>query len=950
MLVGRDREVAAAAALIDRVADGPVGPPHVLVVAGEPGIGKSSILAEAVAAADARRWLTLVGTAGQHEHDLPFGVLVDALDDHVASQSALEVPVAATPVVPSRARASEPAEHSRLAVLRAVRTLLAELAGRRPLLLVLDDLQWADAGTLDTVAYLLRHPPPGWFALAVAFRSGSAPPVLVEAVATAVAAGRAERLDLAPLTFTETAELLGSTAAAHELHEAAGGNPFYLLEMARAGGAPTGSSADGLTSAPPALREALAAEVRGLPAAARTVLEAAAVVGDPFDPDLVAAAAQIDLATTLTAVDDLLAADLIRPADSPRRFRFRHPIIRDAVYEQAPHGWRLGAHQRVAVSLADRDAPATLRAPHVFASASPGDADAIATLAAAGEAATRLTPAIAARWYRAALSLVVTDDPLTRLGLLVPLAAAESACGALAESRTTLDEALGHVPPDLELLRIGLVASVAFVEQLLGRGTEARKLLEAELPKVADTGSNEAAVLYAELALDGLFAADHTAMVAWGERAATVAAAVGDVPLEASAHALCAFGRYGLGHVPEARERIAAAAAGFDDLPDHLAGSRLAGFLVLCMVEREMGLFGESVRHLDRLERIAVETGQAFILPIAAVVRSITTLEAGQVAAAVDSIERALEEADLIGHRLARGLALPMKCWILLTGGDVTGAVEAGRAAVEVDSAMVEGFAALFLAEALLRSGDAAVAIETLWRGAGDDLARIEVATRGRAWELLVEAGVAVGDDALLGAAPRELDAIDAVAGELGRTHLEVSRARARLALHERRWTDAVAAALEAADVAAGLHMPIDVARAWTLLGLAHAGAGDRDAALVALADADRELARCGALGFRAEAARALRQLGRRITIAASGQPAAPVAGLTKREREVAELVAEGRTNRQIAAQLFVTEKTVETHVTRVLGKLGLTSRAGVARALERLGAGDATAPVTADA
>src|SRR5438094_6899731 len=106
------------------------------------------------------------------------------------------------------------------------------------------------------------------------------------------------------------------------------------------------------------------------------------------------------------AVDELLGLDLIRTTDLPRRFRFRHPLVRRAVYEATAGGWRLGAHERCAAALAARGAGAAARAHHVERSAREGDLGAVAVLREAGEATKRLAPASAARWFAAALRLL----------------------------------------------------------------------------------------------------------------------------------------------------------------------------------------------------------------------------------------------------------------------------------------------------------------------------------------------------------------------------------------------------------------------------------------------------------------------------------------------------------------------------------------------------------------
>jgi predicted ATPase len=116
---------------------------------------------------------------------------------------------------------------------------------------------------------------------------------------------------------------------------------------------------------PAAVRTALAEEIALLSDGARLVLQGAAVAGDPFEPELAAAAAATPEASVLEVLDELLRLDLVRRTDVPRRFRFRHPLVRRAVYESRPGGWRLGSHERNAETRAARGAPATERAHHV---------------------------------------------------------------------------------------------------------------------------------------------------------------------------------------------------------------------------------------------------------------------------------------------------------------------------------------------------------------------------------------------------------------------------------------------------------------------------------------------------------------------------------------------------------------------------------------------------------
>ncbi|MEF2162591.1 hypothetical protein, partial [Pseudomonas aeruginosa] len=139
----------------------------------------------------------------------------------------------------------------------------------------------------------------------------------------------------------------------------------------------------------------------------------------------------------------------------PRRFRFRHPLVRRAVYDSTPAGWLLSAHERSAAALADRGATATERAHHVERSGRQGDAQAVSVLRQAGQAAAHRAPESAARWYAGALRLLRDDAPAAdRVELLLARAGALATCGHFAESCDALLESYQLAPADAVELRI----------------------------------------------------------------------------------------------------------------------------------------------------------------------------------------------------------------------------------------------------------------------------------------------------------------------------------------------------------------------------------------------------------------------------------------------------------------------------------------------------------------
>src|SRR5919198_1380178 len=417
-LVGRDAELQRIERLLDGLGRRSAA---VLALVGEPGIGKTRLLAELDARAAAREYLVLAGRATEFERELPFAVVVDALDRRLSELD----PRRLEPLGPARlgelARVF-PAlgdvagaevrglEGERYEAHRAVGALLERLAAPRPAVLILDDLHWADDASLELVSYLLRRPPRAPLLVALAHRPGQAAPGLIAALDRAVGEGICERIALAPLGAREARELLGADVGdrrAEQLQRETGGNPFYLRQLARSAApvTPAVPIMAGNGELPAPVLAAIGHEVGQLPPAARTLLEAAAVTGDPFELDVAGPVAELAEVEALGALDALVAHELVRATALPRRFTFRHPIVRRAVYESLPPGRRIAAHRRAADALQELGAPAAVQAHHLAPSAARGDERALAvfTEAATGAGtAARGARAAAARHVGAA--------------------------------------------------------------------------------------------------------------------------------------------------------------------------------------------------------------------------------------------------------------------------------------------------------------------------------------------------------------------------------------------------------------------------------------------------------------------------------------------------------------------------------------------------------------------
>jgi DNA-binding NarL/FixJ family response regulator/tetratricopeptide (TPR) repeat protein len=957
-LVGRAAELSsldAAVAGLER------GEPPALVLVGEPGIGKTRLLAELAARGDANGYIVLSGSASELELDLPFWVFVDALDEYAAGLDprrlvSLEanVRVELARVFPSLsdfADGSEPAlQDERYRAHRAVRELLERIAATKPLVLLLDDVHWADPASIELLGALLRRPPAAKVLLAMGARPRQLPERLASALERAHRAESLIRLELGGLQRDQAAEFLGEGFegdVADGFYEESGGNPFYLQQLARstqlAARANGGEhSALAGVEVPPAVAAALTGELALLSTPTRTLLEGAAVAGEPFEPELAAAAAAMGEELAVVAIDELLALELVRSTEVPRRFRFRHPLVRRAVYETAPRGWLLGAHERCAAALAERGAAAPARAHHVEQAARHGDAAALGVLREAGQASALRAPASAARWFGAALRLMPDSaPPEERVELLLARAEALVATGRLEESRTDLIESIGLVPEELVAMRIKLTVVCAGVEHMLGSHKESRARIMAALDGLRDSSAPEAVELVIVLAFDGLFRADFDAMRDAAERAVAAARPLGDRPLTATAASVltlaCAWAGMTL-DAEAAREEAVALVEAMSD--DELAG-RIDAPAYLAAAELYLDRYEETIAHAGRALAVGRATGQQF--PTLVPTLASALVMCGRLAEAIEAIDGGVESARLANSAQDLAWRLHVRSSAALAAGDIETALSTAEEAMKLtreleEQNFVSAYPGLGLAAALLPSGNPARAVEVLVGSAGGgELPLIPGGWRAMAHELLAHCYLELGrrDDAAIAAALAEATA---AAVGLPMAIAWAERAVAAVALDAGEPAAAAERALASAAAAERAGAVVEAALSRTLAGRALAQAGGAAEAATALERAAAELDACGAPRYRDAAERELRKQGHHIHRrtrpgTADGRG---LETLTERELEVARLVVDRKTNAEIAAELFLSVKTIETHMRNLFRKLDVPSRVEVARTVER--------------
>jgi ATP/maltotriose-dependent transcriptional regulator MalT len=954
-LIGRRHELG----VLDRTLAGVErGPARALGLRGEPGIGKSRLLAELASRAEERGHLVLAGRATELERDLPFALLIDAFDrqlesdpprrladEHLSQLAAVLPAVAGMPGV-------EPAlsPDGRHRVARAVRGLLELFAAQRPVTVLLDDVQWADAASADVLALLLHRPPPMRVLLALATRAGRAPD-LESALETAVRNDSAEVLDVGPLSRKEANGLMVSLrrAARERLYVESGGNPFYLEALARAEGSdPRRRVATGMAGVPRAVRAALAGEVGVLPAHMREVLEGAAVAGDPFEPELAGAAVGVSETTVLSALDELLAADLIRQTDQPRRFRFRHPLVRRAVYEGTAGGSRLAAHARAADALAARGATAAQRAHHAERAARPGDMDAVDLLAEAAAETMARAPATAAGWYGSALRLLPDGSAYDerRLALLHAQADAFVSANRAVDARDALRRALRLVPADAVVARARMTAALAHLEVWFINPQEAHDLLTDARAALGNEAPRERALLTLELALERESCGDYEAVGTLAEEARAAAQEAGDPVLEAAAaiHAVdaAAADLRGVDEAAVARvERLLDhAEALVDALPDEAVTERLE--TVLSLATSQLHADRSVMPAAERGLRLAREAGQGFMASSFMSLLGYAAERSGDLESARRAADDAVDSALVSSNATIMFWGSMLSAWVALAQGRASHAVADAEVAVEATRSSAPSSAGWTLGDARLASGDATGALEALESSGwvDPDLAPTD---RIRALEVVVRVQLALGrrEEAADWAARARQEAAGRRTGVFGAITGLID---AQVMLAQEEPQEAASAALAGASAAEEGAAPLWEGRCRTVAGEALAAAGKEDEARAELRRAADDLDARGAAGYRDAALQILRQLGERPRPAAA--PAVPadeageLAALTPREREVAALVAEGRTNRQIGAQLHLSEKTIEKHVSSAMAKLGVTSRTGIARLVEREGPG----------
>ncbi|MGH3079354.1 MAG: helix-turn-helix transcriptional regulator [Gaiellaceae bacterium] len=901
---GRDDELAAVAEFVREAAASPVA----LVIVGEAGIGKTTLWREAVACAERSSFRVLTCSPTEAETSLSFAGMADLLND-VLDDVLSDVPApqaAALEVALRRLDTERPPDQ--LSVRSGFLNALRALSKGSALMVGIDDVQWLDAPSRLALAFALRRLRDERVAFVVA-RRGEATEELPLGLDRAHAGLRVKRLDVEPLSLGAVHGLLRSRLGSsfprpvlRKIHEVSGGNPFYALELGRdLSHRPRERRPDEPIHLPRTLDSLVRDRLECLRPDTGDVLLGASALAEP-------AIDVLDRAYTRrrvrAALEEATAAGVVTM--NLQGVTFSHPLLASACYGSATVDRRRRTHLLLARAVEDPEE----RARHLALSAEGADEEVAAALEdAALHASARGAPETGAELAELALAHTPTEPSAVVVRRELQAGDYHLMSGDARSARTWFQAALGRAAPGPE--RADALFRLADAED--DSDTTAELAEQALAESLADPARS--------VRIHRLLAYAHTAdgargRLAHARKALELAELVGDDELLVSALAITAEREYAVGRVDLAGELLERAleleprtAVRLIDSPRITAARRLQH---LGRDDEARGLFAELLGDAD-------DRGDEWAR--LRILWNLSWLEVG-----VGAFEEAARHADE-GFELADAADVNVQRFLVAKAriAAYLGEVDKARAAAgRVLSAVTRAWDLDRELHAVL--GFLELSLGDL-RSADRHLREIPASIRGSVpphvtgWANPIEVMIGLGD---LQPARDHLASYEQLAGDYG-VPLELAaaaRCRGLLLAVE----GDLPGARRAFDAALVQHAEVDnpFERARTLLcqGTALRRAKRLRESRRVLQEALDEFERLSAALWAEKARAELARIGGRTR---SGE-------LTASERRIAELVAEGRTNREVAAALFVTPKTVETRLSRMYAKLGIHSRTELAR------------------
>jgi DNA-binding CsgD family transcriptional regulator len=909
-VIGREREQVALRAFAERLGEGPAA----VLLAGDAGVGKTTLWRVAVEAARARGHCVLTTRPSAAEARLGFAGLRDLLGN-VGGEvlDAVPGPQADALRVALLLERPGPVEVDQPVVAAALLSALRALSAVQPVLVAVDDAQWLDAPSAAVLGFAWRRMRTEPVGLVFAHRPGEP----LAAALASVEDGR--RIAVGPLSMDAIDQLLQRRLgllfprpALRRLYSVARGNPFFALELGPAFDRHRAEVAVGASVPVPArLLDLVAERLAALPAPTREALAVAAALSQPT-PALVAAG--------------MGGQDRLGPAFAAKvleldgnRLRFSHPLLASAAYEAIDPLARRALHRRLARVVPDMDEGAHHLA---LATAEPDAAVADVLERAADHAFRRGATAAAAELYEHARRVTPADAPADRHRRTKRAGRHHWTAGDIARASALLEEAVADAPS--AAARAEALTQLAWVCVFEGDQPRAADLARRAL---AEPGARFSARADAENCLAAVLThmgEDLEAAARHAARAASLGARCGD--LLRHNDGLCQLALTGGLRGDRSADAYLRTAA---DQGEEAAGWRVHGWPSKHAATVALWTDGHhaAAAALRRLLDAAFERGDEASVPDLLAHLALAEYLAGSWPAAARTATDALEAARQFGERPHQAIALAVRARVMAS----TGRDREARA--DAESALgLTGERGMVIARI---HGVSALALLDLLQGRPQDTADRLRPLRER----LLTAGV--GEPGAIGFVADEVEALvalsrHAAAGELvnwlearGRA---LDRASALAAAARGRGMLAASrgehdAAIEAFERGVAEHdraaMPFERGRTLLHLGAAQRRAKHKHAGRATLVEALGSFEALGAKPWIAQAAGELAQIsGRR-----RAEP-----GLTATEARIVSLVAEGRTNKQVAAALYLSPKTVEGHLRNVFRKVGVRSRTALAR------------------
>jgi DNA-binding CsgD family transcriptional regulator len=936
LLLEREAQVAALRALAEATRE---GGGRFVVVEGGAGIGKTRLLAEARAIAGSAGMQVLAARGGEFEGEFAYGIVRQLFEPLLASASPhLRAELLSGPaaLVEPLVRASQladsqdtPTEGS-FAILHGLYWLAANVAFHQPTLLAIDDLHWADTPSLRWLLFLTRRLEGVPLLVAAATRApegeGHDPTLVAELVADPAAAairpGPLGRDSIAVLA-RELHGLKPDDAFCAALEAATGGNPLFvgavLAAVAREGTSPSAENAARLLDiGAQGVSRVVGLRLARLEPKALALLRAASILSDGIELRHAAALAGVEAGELGPAAAALVRLDLLRREDP---LEFFHPVVRSAVYETLDVVERGAAHRSAAELLLDAGAPPENAAGHLLRIAPQADSFVVSTLRQAAERSLAQGTAEAAVEYLTR-ALEERTDAATRAEVLIEL--------GLAERRTNGPAAADHLRDGLELLadptrRCAVALELGRALWFTDRIAEALEVFEQALHELDRRKPGLHELLEAELISSAW----------WDPRTYPIAEArIAELDLDAlqgglGSETLLATmahyeGRMGL-HRERAVELARRALA-----PGNLSASGSVAFYYAVNVLPESGLLDEAVSIFDQAVARARRRGDIFNVAFMLVWRGKCQTDRGDLRAAVADLREAIDLSVAHGMHVAWPYNIGFLAYALLEQGSVD---EAKRVIDEGDFPEQLPLDQVHLVWFRLHRGRLRIETGSPERGVeellqvGETLRRVPFDNpSGEPWRRWAAEGLRLLDrnDEARVLADEEL----ALARRWGDAHAIGASLRV-LGLVEG-GKAGIGLLREAVEILAGSEARLEYARALVDLGAALSRANQRTEARARLREGVDLAQTIGAFGLAARANEEIAATGARPRkVLQTGLDA-----LTASERRVAQLAAEGMSNKEIAQTLFVTIKTVEVHLSHAYRKLEISSRAQLDKAL----------------